>query len=87
MGLLLLSCVALSLLTSCGERDTRPAVYVPEQVLAATGGPSKPQGDYMQDSAAVYVLGQKRALAKCNADKAAVWDIVKPSPQSSKAAP
>lgn len=72
-----MSCVTLSLLTSCAH-EGRPAIDVAPTLLARTETPTAPTGDYMQDEAAVYVLGLKKAVAQCNIDKDTLREVLKP---------
>lgn len=76
MGLLLTFSVLLLTQTSCSSSPPRPAIKVSPHLLEATTTPSPPRGDYMQDAAAEYVLGLKRGIAACNADKAALASVL-----------
>ena len=64
------------MLTSCAR--PRPAILVSPVLLEPTETPKKPQGEYMQDAAAVYVLGLKKSVASCNSDKVAISKVVEP---------
>lgn len=77
MALLLMCFASLSIATSCSHRPA-PGIDIAPALLERTGTPTKPRGDYMQDAAAEYVLGLKRAIAACNADKDTIAKIMKP---------